>query len=99
MKKAIGLGVLALIVLTVIGVVMGGEPQLVTVAGPLTAAEHEVAEGYFAVGDKVTLMVKPSDGDLYQFLARHTGEPLMVTVKVINPQELSTLSREGGESK
>ena len=39
----------------------------------VNSADHEVQEGYFALGEQATVMVKPGS-DLYQFLSRQRGE-------------------------
>lgn len=43
------------------------------VVARLSAADHEVEEGYFMVGDGATVIAKPGS-DLHRWLAAHRGQ-------------------------
>jgi hypothetical protein len=58
----------------------------------VSSADHEIAEGYFALGDQATVMVKPGS-DLYRFLVRHRGRKVKVVLTDAGGAELSRLER------
>lgn len=45
----------------------------------VSAAEHELAEGYFSLGDTASVMARPGT-ELYRFLARHRGHAVKITL-------------------
>jgi hypothetical protein len=58
----------------------------------VTSAEHEVQEGYFLLGDNVTVVAKPGT-DLYRFLSRQRGRKIKVQLSEAAGPELSCLDR------
>jgi hypothetical protein len=58
----------------------------------VSAADHEMDEGYFSLGDDATVMVKPGS-DLYRFLVRQRGRKIKVTLTESAGPELSRLAR------
>lgn len=58
----------------------------------VTSAEHEVQQGYFSLGDNVTVMAKPGT-DLYRFLSRQRGRKVKVQLTEATGVELSRLER------
>jgi hypothetical protein len=50
------------------------------VEGDVTAAEHEVSEGYFAIGQETTLVAKPGS-DLHAWLSRHNGRRVVIRLE------------------
>lgn len=58
----------------------------------VSSAEHEVQEGYFALGPDATLIVKPGS-DLHRFLTRQNGQRVRITVTAVGGTELSRLRR------
>jgi hypothetical protein len=63
-----------------------------TVTAQVTSAEHEVQEGYFSLGDNVTVMAKPGT-DLYRFLSRQRGRKIKIQLSEAAVPELSRLER------
>jgi len=59
----------------------------------VSSADHELAEGYFSLGDTATVVAKPGS-DLYQFLARQRGHRVKITLVESGGRQLSRL---GGE--
>jgi hypothetical protein len=59
----------------------------------VSAAEHEVAEGYFSLGDAATVMVKPGS-DLYRFLVRQRGHSIKLTLTGSTGRHLSRVDRD-----
>lgn len=58
----------------------------------VSSADHELLEGYFTLGDSATVMAKPGS-DLFNFLARHRGRTIRVTLREAAKAELSRLER------
>ena len=56
------------------------------------AADHEIVEGYFTLGENATIMAKPGS-DLYKFLARQRGRKVKVVLTEAAAPELSRLDR------
>jgi hypothetical protein len=63
-----------------------------TVTVRITSADHEVQEGYFSLGDNVTVIAKPGT-DLYRFLARQRGHKVQLQLTEAAGPELSRLER------
>jgi hypothetical protein len=62
------------------------------VTAQVTSSEHEVQEGYFSLGDNVTVMAKPGS-DLYRFLSRQRGRKIKIQLSEAAVPELSRLER------
>lgn len=58
----------------------------------VSAADHEIVEGYFTLGENATIMAKPGS-DLYKFLARQRGRKVKVVLTEAAAPELSRLDR------
>ena len=58
----------------------------------VSSADHELAEGYFALGDTATVVAKPGS-DLYRFLARQRGHRVKITLVESDTRQLSRLGR------
>jgi len=56
----------------------------------VSSADHELAEGYFSLGDAATVVVKPGS-DLYRFFARQRGHRVMITFVENGGRQLSRL--------
>ena len=63
-----------------------------TVTVQVSAADHEIQEGYFTLGDSVTVMVKPGS-DVHRFLTRQRGRKVKIALSEVTTQELSRLDR------
>jgi hypothetical protein len=50
------------------------------VEGNVTAAEHEINEGYFAIGQETTVVAKPGSG-LHDWLSRHNGQRIVLRLE------------------
>jgi hypothetical protein len=51
------------------------------VIAELTAADHEAEEGYFALGQKATLIAQPGT-KLYDWLINHRGQRVRVLIAI-----------------
>ena len=58
----------------------------------INSADHELQEGYFALGEQATVMVKPGS-DLYQFLSRQRGRKVKIVLTEAAVAELSRIQR------
>lgn len=81
---------LVLIGLTMVSRASDRDETVVTVQ--VTSADHEIEEGYFALGDTATIMAKPGS-DLHRFLTRQRGKKVKITLTEHDSRELSRLHR------
>ena len=58
----------------------------------VSSADHEIQEGYFTLGDGVTVIVKPGS-DLHRFLTRQRGRKVNLSLVEATVPELSRLER------
>jgi hypothetical protein len=58
----------------------------------VSAADHEVTEGYFSLGETATVMAKPGS-DLYRFLVRQRGHSVKITLTESGGRQLSRVER------
>ena len=68
------------------------EKDETTVTVQVSSADHEVQEGYFALGEQATVMVKPGS-DLHQFLSRQRGRKVKIVLTEAAAVELSRIQR------
>lgn len=59
---------------------------------PVTSADHEIVEGYFALGDQGTVVARPGS-ELFRFLSRQRGQTVRMVLAPAKPRELSRLQR------
>jgi hypothetical protein len=59
----------------------------------VSSVEHEIEEGYFALGENATVMAKPGS-DLHRFLTRHRGRTVRIVLSQEDNRELSRLRRD-----
>ena len=58
----------------------------------VSSADHEQQEGYFSLGDNVTLLAKPGS-DLFRFLSRQRGHKVKIVFQESAAPELSRIER------
>ena len=77
-----------------IGLVIGraSERDETNVTVQVSSADHELQEGYFTLGDGMTLMVKPGS-DVHRFLTRQRGRKIKISLSDASVPELSRLQR------
>lgn len=63
-----------------------------TVTVQVSSADHELQEGYFTLGDSMTVMVKPGS-ELHKFLTRQRGRKVKISVSEVATPTLSKLER------
>jgi hypothetical protein len=79
---------LALILVGLSATVRSQTDETVFVAD-LTAADHEVVEGYFALGQKATVIAQPGT-PLYKWLSTHRGQRVRVLIASAPPADSSS---------
>ncbi len=57
-----------------------------SMVGHLSAAAHEVEEGYFSIGPESYVIVKPGSG-MHAWLTAHLGREVTVSVEVAEPTD------------
>jgi hypothetical protein len=58
----------------------------------VSSSDHELQQGYFTLGDSVTVMVRPGS-DLHRFLTRQRGRKVKISLTEASVPELSRLQR------
>ena len=58
----------------------------------VSSSDHEMLEGYFTLGDSVTVLVKPGS-DLHRFLTRQRDRKVKLSLTEATVPELSRLQR------
>jgi hypothetical protein len=58
----------------------------------INSADHELDEGYFALGEEGTVMAKPGS-DLFRFLSRQRGQKVKIVLTKSDTRELSRLQK------
>jgi hypothetical protein len=58
----------------------------------INSADHELQEGYFALGEQGTVLAKPGS-DLYNFLIRQRGQKVRIVLTPSAKREVSRLQR------
>ena len=83
-----------MIVLLLIGVSIGraSDRDEATITVQVTSADHELQEGYFALGDEATVMARPGSA-LFRFLDRQRGNKVKIVLTQSDSRELSRLRR------
>jgi hypothetical protein len=83
-----------MIALLLIGVGVGrafdGDETIINVE--VNSADHELQEGYFALGEQGTVLAKPGS-DLYRFLIRQRGQKVRIVLTPSDKREVSRLQR------
>jgi hypothetical protein len=58
---------------------VAGAPEEASATGVVTSADHEMEEGYFTLGENVTVVAKPGT-PLYDWLKGRKGKKVTVTL-------------------
>ena len=58
----------------------------------VNSADHELQEGYFALGEQGSVIAKPGS-DLHTFLSRQRGQKIKIVLTRSDKRELSRLQR------
>jgi hypothetical protein len=72
--------VAAAVLLVGLGAAAAASLDEATVVAEVSAADHEVEEGYFTLGDGATMVVKPGS-ELHRFLASHRGRKVRLVIE------------------
>jgi len=91
-RQAMAAWIVLALVLVGLSVGWAADRDETTVTVQVSAADHEIQEGYFTLGDSATVMVKPGS-DLYRFLSRQRGRKVKILLTEATVPELSKLER------
>jgi hypothetical protein len=72
--------VLAILVLGVLGGAAAAVLDETALVAEVSAADHEVEEGYFTLGDGATIIAKPGT-QLHRFLTAHRGQRVRLVIE------------------
>jgi hypothetical protein len=99
MKIAVTAGLMAALLTVGVGIGRASEKDETVIAKDetvitvqVTSAEHELQEGYFALGEQGTVMAKPGS-DLFRFLSRQNGQKVKIVLTQSETRELSRLQK------
>ena len=83
-----------MIALLLIGVSVGRayETDETIINVEVNSADHELQEGYFALGEQGTVMAKPGS-QLYNFLSRQRGQKVKIVLTSAEKRELARIQR------
>lgn len=88
-KRNLGLAA-AMLMMAGFSTVRANDHDETTMTVQVSSAEHELAEGYFSLGDTATVMAKPGS-ELYRFLARQRGHSVKITLAENGSRQVSRL--------
>lgn len=83
-----------MIALLLIGVSVGRayEADETIINVEVNSADHELVEGYFALGEQGTVMAKPGS-PLFNFLSRQRGQKVKIVLTQADKRELAQLKK------
>jgi len=84
--------VVAILILAAFFVGRASDRDEVVVTVVVSAAEHELEEGYFSLGESATMVAKPGS-ELYAFLRRQRNHRIKITLSEDQRPPLTRLSR------
>jgi hypothetical protein len=90
----IAISACVMIALLLVGVSLGraSDRDEAVITVQVTSADHELDEGYFALGEQATVMAKPGS-DLFKFLGRHRDRQVRIVLTQAEVRQLSRLKR------
>jgi hypothetical protein len=88
--KILGLAIALLLVGASLGRAYDKDETIITVQ--VNSADHELEEGYFALGEQATVLAKPGS-DLFRFLSRQRGEKVRIALTRSEIRDLSRLQK------
>lgn len=90
----IGTSVWLMVALLLVGVGIGraSDRDEAAITVQVSSADHEIEEGYFALGEQATVMARPGS-DLFRFLSRQRGQTVRIVLTRSDARTLSRLQR------
>lgn len=92
MKIALTASLMIALLLAGFGIGRASDTDEIIISVPVTSADHEIVEGYFALGDQGTVVARPGS-ELFRFLSRQRGQTVRIVLAPAKPRELSRLQR------
>lgn len=71
--------ILAIVFTAAMSVLWGSDRDETTLTVQVSSADHELIEGYFTLGDNLTVMAKPGT-EVHRFLARQRGRKIRIAL-------------------
>ena len=84
--------ILAIAVAALLGSLSASNRDEAIVTVLVSSADHELMEGYFTLGENLTLMAKPGT-EIHRFLARHRGRKVKISLAEAAPPAPARLER------
>ena len=91
-RTALTAGLMIVLLLIGVGVGRAYDSNETIINVQVNSADHELQEGYFALGEEGTVLAKPGS-DLYTFLSRQRGQKVKIVLTPSDQRELSRLRR------
>lgn len=92
MKNARTLGLMVALLLAGISIGRASDTDETILTLDVNSADHEIEEGYFALGQQATVMARPGS-DLFRFLSRQRGNKIRIVLTRTESRALSRLQR------
>ncbi len=92
MRIALGVALTLCLALTGFSVGRAYERDETSLTVQVSAADHELEEGYFSLGDKATVLAKPGT-DLFRFFSRNRGRKVRILLQEAAGPEPPRLDR------
>lgn len=92
MKNARTLGLMVALLLAGISIGRASDTEETILTVDVNSADHEIEEGYFALGQQATVMARPGT-DLFRFLSRQRGSKIRIVLTRTESRALSRLQR------
>ena len=92
MRKLMAVWVTLALVLAGFGIGWASDRDEAIITVQVSAADHELQEGYFSLGETATVVAKPGS-DLFKFLSRQRGKKVKLVLSEAGGAELSRLER------
>ena len=92
MKTALIASLMVVLLLVGAGIGRALDSDETVINVEVNSADHELQEGYFALGEQGTVMARPGS-PLYNFLSRQRGQKVKIVLTKSEKRELSRLQR------
>ena len=92
MRIAVTVCVILAVLLLGFGLGRASDRDETSLTVQVSSADHEQEEGYFSLGENVTLLAKPGS-DLFRFLTRQRGHKVKLVFQESTGAELSRIDR------
>ena len=92
MRNVLTAALMVAVLLVGVGIGRASDTDEATINVEVSSADHELQEGYFALGQEGTVMARPGS-DLFKFLSRQRGQKVKIVLTQTDSRQLSRLQR------